>query len=394
MRVGIEGTFYSAATTGHGQYVRALYQGLRSAVPRLIPVLLEPDAVIAGQAGAGSAVPTTRPPGILSNVPAQRLWWEQIGLVRAVRGADIDLMHLPFASTYLAAPGRPRHPVVLTIHDMISFIYPAYANSLVLKAYLQLAHRAAYFADLVITSSEHSARDISHILCLSSERIRVIPLAADERCQPLAPDDPGIATVRAKYGLDSPFIYNVGGLDIRKNLPALLRGFAGVRTQLPVGTRLVISGAAHTEDPQRYPDLLTLAQQLGIVPWVTLTGRVSDDEKIALLNAAAVYVYPSLYEGFGISPLEAMCCGTPVISSNRSSLPEVVGHGGILVDPEPATIGAAMVQVLNNSEQATELRQRALARAGYFSWSRTTLETAAVYAEVISRRRNRSIRGR
>lgn len=388
MRIGLEGTFYSAATTGHGQYVRALYQGLDSAVPHLTSVLLEPDATEGEQERAGRAVPTAKPPSIVSMVAAQRLWWEQVALAQAVRHADIDLMHLPFASTYLLSPVRPQQPVLLTLHDAISLINPVYANSLLLKAYLRIAHYAAYFADLVITCSEHSARDIARILHLPSDRIRVIPLAADECCQPLTSDDPRIIAVRAKYSLDSPFIYNVGGLDIRKNLPALLHGFAGVRSQLPVGTRLVISGAAHTDDPQRYPDLSALARQLDIAPWVTLTGRVSADEKIALMNAAAVYAYPSLYEGFGISPLEAMRCGTPVISSNRTSLPEVVGYGGILIDPEPAVLGAAMVQVLNSSEQAAELRQRALMKAAEFSWQRTILETAAVYAEIMNRRRS------
>ena len=146
--------------------------------------------------------------------------------------------------------------------------------------------------------------------------------------------------------------------------------------------KLVIAGAAHSGHPDRYPDLQPLVRELGLADAAVFPGRISDDEKLALLNAAEVYAYPSLYEGFGISPLEAMCCGTPVISSDRSSLPEVIGEGGMLVDPTPEKIGAALVYVLQTPHELRELRRRALAQATTFSWTRTAQETAAAYAEV------------
>jgi glycosyltransferase involved in cell wall biosynthesis len=122
---------------------------------------------------------------------------------------------------------------------------------------------------------------------------------------------------------------------------------------------------------------------LGVADATVFTGRISDEEKLALLNAAEIYAYPSLYEGFGISPLEAMRCGTPVISSDRSSLPEVVGEGGMLVDPTPEKLGAALAFALRTPHELHELRRRAIAQAERFSWARTAQETAAAYEEVL-----------
>jgi glycosyltransferase involved in cell wall biosynthesis len=147
--------------------------------------------------------------------------------------------------------------------------------------------------------------------------------------------------------------------------------------------RLVISGAAHSDNTERYPDLQPLARELGIADSAIFTGRISDEEKLALLNAADLYAYPSLYEGFGLTPLEAMRCGTPVISSDRSSLPEVVGEGGLLVEPTPEKLGAALTFALQTPHELRELRRRALAQAERFSWSRTAQQTLAAYEEVM-----------
>ncbi|MFN8512094.1 MAG: glycosyltransferase [Chloroflexia bacterium] len=122
---------------------------------------------------------------------------------------------------------------------------------------------------------------------------------------------------------------------------------------------------------------------MGIADATIFTGRISDEEKLALLNAAELYAYPSLYEGFGISPLEAMRCGTPVISSDRSSLPEVIGEGGLQVEPTPEKLGAAIAFALQTPHELRELHRRGLAQAARFSWARTAQETLAAYEEVL-----------
>jgi glycosyltransferase involved in cell wall biosynthesis len=376
----VEGSYYLEPTVGVGQYVHALWGEFARGLPDLEPVLLLPGPrADLGALPAGEVV-VEEPPRRFASGKARKIWWEQVGVARAARRAGVDLVHL---THFFSLPLRRDRPYLMTIHDLVPLILPVYNNSRAMQWYLRLVCATAKRADLILTDSAHSARDITRYLGMPIERVRAIHLAADTRYRPLPPDDPAIGAARARYGLDGPFIFNVGGLDVRKNLAALVRGFALVRSQLPAGMRLVIAGAAHSGHPDRYPDLQPLVCELGIEDATVFTGRIDEDEKLALLNAAELYVYPSLYEGFGLSPLEAMRCGTPVISSDRSSLAEVVGEGGMLVDPTPEKIGAAMAFVLQTPHERRELRRRALAQAARFSWARTARETAAAYEEVV-----------
>ncbi len=380
MRVGLEGSFFTEVTTGTGQYVRALWREFERGLPGLEPVLLRPGPVAAEDDGVAGEVLVERPPGPFARGKVHKLWWEQVGLPRAARRAGVDLVHVP----HFSAPLRRDRPYVVTIHDLVWLILPVYANSLQMRLYLPMILRAAPRADLILTVSAHSAGDITRLLRIPPERIRVIPQAADERYAPLPPDAPAVRSVRQKFGLDGPFIFNVGGLDARKNLATLVRAFAIARPRLPPGTRLVIAGAAHSHRSDRYPDLRPVITETGVGEWTVLAGRVSEEEKHALLSSAAVYAYPSLYEGFGLSPLEAMRCGTPVVCANRSSLPEVVGDGGLLVEPTPEAFAAAIVAVLTSPKEREQLRRRARDTAACFSWSQTAQATLAAYREVFA----------
>ncbi len=382
VRVGLEGSFLAEPATGTGQYVNGLWREFDRGVPGLEPVLLLPGPAAELAVSVRGEVVVQEPPRRLAGGggKARKLWWEQVGLPRAARRAGVDLVHVP----YFAAPLRRDRPYVVTIHDLVPLVLPVYANSRPMRLYLRLARVSAPRAELILTDSAHSARDISRLLRVPAARIRVIPLAADERLRPLPPDDPTIRAAREKYGLAGPFIFNVAGLDVRKNQAALIRAFALARPLLPPGARLVIGGAAHTRHPDRYPDLAAVVAEAGVGEWTVFTGRISDEEKLALLNAAALYVDASLYEGFGLSPLEAMRCGTPVICADRSSLPEVVDDGGLLVDPSPEKLAAAMTFVLGTPHKREELRHRALEVAARFSWGRTAEATLAAYREVRS----------
>lgn len=381
MRVGLEGSFCEQPATGSGQYVLALWREYTRGLPGLQPVLLRPGPVATlddADLPAGEIV-VEEPPRRFAAGKARKLWWELFGLPRAARRAGVDLVHVP----YFAALPRPDRPYVMTIHDLVPLVLPEYAASRQMRLYLRLARATVRRAALVLTDSAHAAGDIADHLGVPRDHLRAIPLAADELYRPLPPDDPAIAAARARYGLDGPFIFNIGGLDVRKNVAALVRGFALARSQLPPGTRLVIGGAAHTDNPAVYPDLAPVVAAAGMGDAVVFTGRIPDEEKLALLNAAALYVYPSLYEGFGLSPLEAMCCGTPVICAERTSLPEVVGEGGLLVEPTPEKLGAAMAFALDTPHERRDLRRRALARAAAFSWRRTAEATLAAYDEAL-----------
>jgi len=381
VRVGYDGTAYLEPTTGVGQYVRALWHEFQRGLPGVEPVMLlaGPRETLV-EAPPGEVI-VEEPPARLATGKARKLWWEQIGLPRATRRAGVDLVHVPYHSV----PLRRDRPHLVTIHDLVPLVFPVYMNTRQMQAYYRLACYTAARADLILTDSDHSAGDLEHYLGIPREHVRAIPLAASDFYRPLPPDDPTIAAARTKFGITGPFVFNVGGLDVRKNLTTLIRAFALAQPQLPAGTQLVIAGAPHSAHPDRFPALAPIVAACGLAEVTVLTGRISDEEKLALLNAAELYAYPCLYEGFGISPLEAMRCGTPVISSDRSSLPEVVGEGGLLIEPTPEKFGAAIAFVMETPHERREMRRRALAQAGEFTWARTAQLTAAAYEETLSR---------
>ncbi|MCS7051146.1 MAG: glycosyltransferase family 4 protein, partial [Thermomicrobium sp.] len=172
--------------------------------------------------------------------------------------------------------------------------------------------------------------------------------------------------------------------DVRKNLPLLVRAFARALPQLPEGTMLVIPGRAHSGNQRLYPPLEPLIRALGLERRVLLPGPVDEQEKVLWYQLAAVYAYPSVYEGFGLSPLEAMACGTPVIAARRTSLPEVVGDAGLLVEPDEDAFAQALVRLLNDPALRQQLATRGRQRAAAYTWRRTALRTVAAYREAIA----------
>jgi len=376
-RVAFDGLFLQQPTTGSGQYALHLWRRLAAGDASLEAVLLRP-APAPGDGTPANGAATVAPPPWARAGKSHKLWWEQRGVVRAAHRASADLLHVP----YFAGPRSARLPLVITIHDVIPLVFPEYGGSLPMRLYLRLVIGTARRARMILTDSDCSARDIQGWLEIPSDRIQVIPLAADPSFRPV--DDPeASAALRERYDLRGPVVFNVDGLDVRKNLAALVEAFARALPELPPDTRLVIAGRAHTGNRRLYPPLETSIRAWGLQDQVVLAGRVGDAEKLALYNLADLYVSASLYEGFGLSPLEAMACGTPVVSSNRASLPEVVGSGGLLVDPTPARLAAAIVSVTTDEWLRRDLGRRALARAGAFSWERTADATRDVYRHVI-----------
>jgi len=307
--------------------------------------------------------------------------WDFNGVARAARGAGLDLLHVP----HFGAPLRPGLPLVVTVHDVIPFVLPAYRATRAARWRLAIMRRTVMAARLILTPSHFSAGEIERVLGIAADRIRVTPEAASTEHRP-APD-PAVAlpeNVARRFGIRGRYLFNVGGLDARKNLPVLLDAFARTLQHLTEPVQLVIAGAAHTGNPHVFPPLAPVIDRLGLREHVVMTGFVSATEKLALHLAASLYVTPSLYEGFGLTPLEAMACGIPVIAANRTSLPEVIGDAGVLVEPEPAAFAAAMTGLLNDPGRATELRRRGLARAATFSWGETARLTIDAYEEAMT----------
>lgn len=215
--------------------------------------------------------------------------------------------------------------------------------------------------------------DIIRYFKIPENKIKVIYLGVDEDYKPLSETE--IRKVRQKYHLNYPFILYVGSLISHKNIPTLIKAFYKLK-KYGLPHKLVITG----KRGWKYKNIFEIISKLNLQKDVVFTGYVQREDLPALYNAADLFVYPSLYEGFGLPPLEAMACGTPVITSNTSSLPEVVGNAGIMVDPYDIDgLAKAMYEVLTNEGLRAELRKRGLERAKMFSWKKTAEETLNVY---------------
>ena len=381
-RVGFDALFFEQPMTGAGQYATHLWRALRDVDAGIEPVLLMPSdapseiAALAGGHVARGPMPPRRLPA-----KARKLYWEQAGLPAATRRSGVQLVHVP----YLSAPLLQRVPHLVTVHDVIPLALPDYAGSRQMRGYLRLVSSAVRRAALILTDSEFSKADIVARLGIDPDRIRVTLLAAHDDMTPIrtAADEAAVTATLARLGIARPFVLNVGGYDVRKRLPGLVRGFARALPSLPEGCTLVIAGRPHTGNARLYPSLDPLIDGLGLRGRVIQTGFVSESDKINLYRACTVFAFASAYEGFGLNPLEAMACGAPVVCSNRTSLPEVVGSAGLLIDPEPEAIGRALVAVCADPVLRGDLAARSLRQAARFSWRRTAEQTAKAYREVL-----------
>lgn len=370
MRIAFDGEFLRLPPTGIGGYVRGLIPALRAVDPSLDLAVIEPDWDHTDPGGQRR---------LLADRRLQRASWELLGIASAARSVTPDLLHVPAFSAPLVCPV----PLVVTIHDVIPFVLPAYRASRAMRVNLAVMRRTVRRARLVIAPSEAAASDIATELGISRDRIRVTLEATDAAYRP-AGDPVTLAETASRYGIRGRYVFNVGGLDVRKNVPLLIEAFARLRARLDEPVQLVIAGAPHSENPSVFPPLEPIIRRHGLEGAVMLTGRVSEAEKIALYQGAALYVTPSYYEGFGLTALEAMACGVPTVAANRTSFPEVVGDGGLLVEIDADAIAAVMELVLTNDAVADDLRKRGVVRAASFSWERTARETLAAYREILA----------
>jgi glycosyltransferase involved in cell wall biosynthesis len=374
MRVAFDGEFLRLPPSGIGGYVRGLLPALQSVEPTLDLVVLAPNWDHTGLHTGRSRSP-------LADRRFQRASWELLGVARAARAVRPDLLHIPAFSAPVVSPV----PFVVTIHDVIPFALPAYRASRAMRLHLGAMRRTVRAARLVIAPSEAAADDIAAELGIPRERIRVT-LEAVGACYRPTEDVETLQARLSALGVRGRYIFNVGGLDVRKNVPLLLDAFARLRRRLDEPVQLVVAGAPHSDNAAVFPPLEPVVRRLGLQNDVLLTGRVSEDDKVALYQGAALYVTPSYYEGFGLTALEAMACGVPTVAANRTSFPEVVGDGGLLVEVDAEAIAAVMELVMTNQAIADDLRLRGLARAATFSWERAARQTLDVYREALARR--------
>lgn len=305
----------------------------------------------------------------------ERFMWDQFQLPRQAKEAGADLLHQPGFS----APVRFGKPVVVTVHDLIAIHFGTdipLGSRLYFGKWMPFSYR---YADHIISVSHHTKQDVVKLLGIDPAKITVVPLAADERYKVMN-DRAKVAALTKRFDTGEQFVLHVGTINPRKNLEFLVRVFAKVRKQLNEPVKLVITG----KKGWYYNELFALVDELKLNDAVVFTGYVSDDEKVALYNAASVLAFPSLYEGFGLPPLEAMQCGTPVVSSNTSSIPEVLGTAGLLLAPTDEVGWVdALGTVLTDQKERSRLTKLGLAQAAKFSWNETGRQTKAVYEEVL-----------
>ncbi|MBK8539568.1 MAG: glycosyltransferase family 4 protein [Ardenticatenia bacterium] len=307
--------------------------------------------------------------------PLTKLAYEQFRFPRlAARGGG--MAHVP----YWAPPLRPRGPTVVTVHDLIPLLLPEYRRRWRERAYSALAAAGSRRAGALIADSVHTAADIALHLAVAPERIHVVPLGVEAAFRPPTPDQ--LLALGARLSLPARYGLYLGGFDTRKNLAILLTAWRVVHAA--GGPPLLIAGRLPRPDDPFAPHPATLARAAGLPDgaWQAL-GPVAEADLPTLLGGAAVFAFPSRYEGFGLPPLEAMACGAPVVAARASSLPEVVGDAGLLVDAVDAVAwAAALGRVLTDPDLATGLRAAGLRRAGGFTWQRAARATWAVYQRV------------
>lgn len=353
MRIVIDGRGMAERPTGGGKALRELLRRLRVDFPRHEYV-------------------TCDPPGAASWRLARQLVWEQIELpLRALRlGADV--VHQP-----AGAPGPLASPVktVMTVHDLAPTRHPELLPHARSRWYWgRMVPRAARRAHAVLVPSAATKRDVVDLAGVPAARVHVAPwglpldVAAASNASP--------AAVRATYELPDAYVLYVGTIDRRKDYRTLLAALA----RLDPALSLVVAGTVVAGRT----DFGETVAALGLGPRVRALGYVGERDLPALYRGAAAFVYPSFYEGFGFPVLEAMACGTPVVTYRTTSLPEVAGDAALLLDPPvaPETLAAALARVMDDGEVRRGLIERGLARVAHFDWGRTAAVTASVYEAV------------
>jgi glycosyltransferase involved in cell wall biosynthesis len=399
MRIGIDYTSAVCQGAGIGRYTRELVNALLACDPadefRLFA------AASAGRRGKGEPllVPAAINAGLrLLPISDRRMAtiWHRLRLPIPVElfTGQVDVFHSPD----FTLPPVWRARTLLTIHDLSFVTHPETVHPLVLRYLNAAVPRSVRRADHVIAVSEHTRRDLVHWLGIGEEHVSVIYHGVNPAFRRVA-DGERLAAVRARYGLPERFILHVGTLQPRKNLPRLIEAYAaligagdglgwppprpsparqgrvgaGATGELPV---LVLAGGKGWLEDEIYASV----KHLGLEGYVRFLGFVDDADLPALYSLAELFVFPTLYEGFGLPVLEAMACGTPVVCSDASSLPEVTGEAALLVAPTDVSgLTAAMRRALTDADLRARLFAAGLARARQFTWEDAARRTVALY---------------
>ncbi|MDY7040207.1 MAG: glycosyltransferase family 1 protein [Chloroflexota bacterium] len=290
---------------------------------------------------------------------------------------DLDVLHSPD----FIPPFRRNCKSVITVHDLAFLLYPQLLTEDSAHYYGQI-DQAVRRTDHIIAVSQNTKEDIIRLLGVPEDKITVIYEAANPIYRPVE-DEGELRRVRGKYSVAGDFIFFVSTIEPRKNVPALLRAFRQLIDDYKLEVKLVIAGRRGW----LFEEVFSLVEELELTGDVLFLGRVPVEDLPPLYTAARLFAYPSTYEGFGLPPLEAMACGTPIVASNVSSLPEVVGDAALLVAPDDvAGLTVALWRGLTDEARRAELVAKGFRRAKCFSWEKAARQTSAVYQSLLSSR--------
>jgi len=360
-RIGIDVQSTKGQRTGLGVYTENLVGALQS-------LKLDQELLLYSQENSEDLNTT------------KRLFWENIALPRKAKSDEVDLLHIPAFAPSL----RGSFKLVVTVHDMIGRLFPQHLSFGSRVYWDKWMPQSVKRADRIIAISENTKRDIVQHLKIPVEKIEVIPLAPD----PLFSVDRNpklLSETKNKFSISDRFILSVGTIEPRKNLFRIIEAYSELRKKRDVKQQLVVVGFQKFARGKSYEQVRLKVAELGLEQDIIFTGYVTDEDLRALYNAADLFLFPSLYEGFGLPPLEAMACGVPVVTSNNSSIPEVVGDAALKIDPQDIN---QIVDATDQSLKDYALRQK-LIRAGFaqvkkYSWKKTAERTWQVYLDVLN----------
>lgn len=374
MHISIDYTSALAQGAGIGRYTRELVSALSEIDHENRYLLVCPRNSRGKQVG-------NWPPNFKPHILPISQWLATVLWHRLRAPLPLDLFTGPvdiFHSPDFVLPPLRHGKTILTVHDLSFLRYPECFEPSLVKYLRRLVPRSVGHASLVLADSESTKRDLVELMKVPAQKIEVLYAGVNSTFIPIS-DERFLAAVLKKYFIEAPFLLFVGTIEPRKNLERLLQSYSRLHVEEGIQQHLLLAG----ELGWLYADLFQEVQRLKLENSVRFLGYVPDDELPVLMSLADLFVFPSLYEGFGLPPLEAMACGTPVVASNTSSLIEILGDAALLVDPARVDLLAeAIYQALTNTGQRQSMVAKGLDRAKKFTWSRAARTLLLLYEQV------------
>ncbi|MAU13650.1 MAG: hypothetical protein CL607_27785 [Anaerolineaceae bacterium] len=377
MHIAYNGWFWDTPTAGSGQYIVRLLRALRRAAPDLeLSLIMPPHNPNPQDVPEGVNVVPTGNGGRAGKFG--KVWFEQRTFPQMAAKIGADIAHVP----YWGPPLASKVPVVASVLDVIPLIYPEYALGFFNRLYLSLVSTAARGANHIVTISETSAIDIEEWLQIPGHKITTTYLAPDMEYHPQIGKERDEA-VRKKYNLPDQFVLYLGSFDRRKQVNELLLAYTYVGQAEGENIPLVLAGREPQWRQPLFPNMRDYAEQLNISDYVRWIGYVEEEDKPSLYRLADVVAFPSVYEGFGLPPLEAMACGTPVVAWEAVYSEEILESGAFLADSARSMAGAIIALLLQQPFRETMINQ-GLAQVTKYSWRKTAKDTLLAYEKTLS----------